>query len=148
MTLSREVRDRFLEFAHSPEARWTANFRDLNAAVTRMATLAEGGRITAPVLEDELARLRGAWAEPQDPGSDTSVLEAVVGAKRLAEIDPFDQVQLAHVIGACRESDSQSDAGRRLFRVSRLRRRQTNDADRLGKYLARFGLTWAECRGK
>jgi transcriptional regulatory protein RtcR len=29
-----------------------------------------------------------------------------------------------------------------LFAVSRLQRKSTNDADRLKKYLARFGLSW------
>ena len=39
-----------------------------------------------------------------------------------------------------------SDAGRKLFQISRLGRKKTNDADRLSKYLARFGLSWSECR--
>jgi len=146
ITLSREVRDAFMKFALSPEARWTANFRDLNAAITRMATMAEGGRITAAVLEDELTRLRAAWAQPVESGDRSAVLLEVLGAKRAGEIDPFDQVQLAYVIGVCRESRTQSAAGRTLFQVSRLGRKQTNDADRLSKYLARFGLSWSECR--
>jgi len=145
VTLSKEARERFLAFAHSAEARWSANFRDLNAAITRMATLAEGGRITPPVLEEELARLRVSWAEPEMEDDETELLNAVLGPKRLTEIDPFDQAQLAYVIRVCRESKSQSDAGRKLFRVSRLGRKHTNDADRLTKYLARFGLTWAAC---
>jgi hypothetical protein len=33
-------------------------------------------------------------------------------------------------------------AGRALFAASRLRRSSANDADRLRKYLARFGLDW------
>jgi transcriptional regulatory protein RtcR len=145
VTLSKEVRAKFLAFAHGPEARWSANFRDLNAAVTRMATLAEGGRITAGVLDDELARLRTAWSEPEMEDDEAELLNAVLGPKQLAEIDPFDQAQLAYVIRVCRESKSQSDAGRKLFRVTRLGRKHTNDADRLTKYLARFGLTWPEC---
>lgn len=145
VTLSREARERFLEFAHSTEARWSANFRDLNAAVTRMATLSLGGRITVPVLEDEIARLRAGWSD--GPGSDaaTGELETLLGPARFAKLDPFDQVQLAHVVGVCRESRSLSDAGRKLFAVSRLKRAHANDADRLGKYLARFGLSWEEC---
>jgi len=144
VTMSREVRERFLAFAHSGEARWTANFRDLNAAVTRMATLAAGGRITSAVLEDELGRLRAAWTEPE-AGDDTGgLLENLVGPQRLAEIDPFDQVQLAHVVRVCRESKNLSDAGRKLFSVSRLNRKHANDADRLAKYLARFGLGWGD----
>lgn len=145
VTMSREVREKFLAFAHSAEAVWSANFRDLNAALTRMATLAEGGRITAAVLDDELTRLRAAWAEPELDDDDAGLLNAVLGPPRLAELDPFDQAQLAYVIRVCRESRNQSDAGRKLFRVSRLGRKQANDADRLGKYLARFGLGWSEC---
>src|SRR5262249_20564524 len=45
MTFNKETRERFLKFATSPEARWTGNFRDFNAAVRRMATLSPGGRI-------------------------------------------------------------------------------------------------------
>jgi transcriptional regulatory protein RtcR len=45
VTMSREARARFLDFAVSAEARWPGNFRDFNAAVVRMATLAPGGRI-------------------------------------------------------------------------------------------------------
>jgi transcriptional regulatory protein RtcR len=41
----KEARDQFLKFAESTSAQWTATFRDLNAAVTRMATLSLGGRI-------------------------------------------------------------------------------------------------------
>ena len=153
VTMSREVRDRFLDFGRAPAARWTANFRDLNAAVTRMATLAEGGRITDPVLDEELGRLRTLWDKPTSddvPGAETSaddLLLETLGPKRVDELDPFDRVQLAYVIRACRDAGTQSEAGRRLFAVSRLARKHTNDADRLAKYLARFGLDWASARG-
>jgi len=142
VTMSREVREAFLKFALSPEARWTANFRDLNAAIIRMGTLAQGGRITLLDLEAELGRLRVAWAEPIKPGDETQLLESVLGIARCAALDPFDQVQLAYVLRVCRESRTQSDAGRKLFQVTRQERKQPNDADRLGKYLARFDLTW------
>jgi transcriptional regulatory protein RtcR len=33
------------------------NFRDLNAAVVRMATLAQGGRISVKIVEEEIERL-------------------------------------------------------------------------------------------
>lgn len=62
------------------------------------------------------------------------------------EIDPFDRVQLAHVVAVCRRSKSLSEAGRELFAVSRRKRAVTNDADRLKKYLAKFGLDFARCR--
>jgi transcriptional regulatory protein RtcR len=60
---------------------------------------------------------------------------------RLAALDRFERVQLEDVIRVCREASSLSEAGRLLFAASRTARRSTNDADRLRKYLARFGLT-------
>ena len=44
VTFNREARDLYLTFAMAPEAAWSANFRDLSASVTRMATLAPQGR--------------------------------------------------------------------------------------------------------
>jgi transcriptional regulatory protein RtcR len=58
------------------------------------------------------------------------------------ELDPFDAVQLREVIRVCRGSRSLSEAGRRLFPVSRAGKESPNDADRLRKYLARFELTF------
>jgi transcriptional regulatory protein RtcR len=48
------------------------------------------------------------------------------------------------VVATCRASRSLSDAGRKLFAASRTKRASTNDADRLRKYLARFGLDWRD----
>ena len=44
----------------------------------------------------------------------------------------------------CRSARSLSAAGRELFAASRKNRTSTNDADRLRKYLARFGLSWEQ----
>jgi transcriptional regulatory protein RtcR len=49
---------------------------------------------------------------------------------------------LAAVIKVCRECRTLSEAGRILFGSSRERKKAANDADRLRKYLARFGLSW------
>ncbi|MBI5496888.1 MAG: sigma 54-interacting transcriptional regulator [Deltaproteobacteria bacterium] len=141
VTFSREARQRFLDFATSGEATWAGNFRDFNASVTRMATLADGGRISTGVVDSELARLRAQWSRPGTPG-DTDALAGVL--PRPADVDLFDRAQLVEVIRTCRGSKSLSEAGRRLFAASRARRRSVNDADRLRKYLARFGLTWAD----
>jgi transcriptional regulatory protein RtcR len=64
----------------------------------------------------------------------------------LADIDLFEQSQLETVLKVCRASTSLSEAGRQLFAVSRQQKKQPNDADRLRKYLARFGLSWEEVR--
>jgi transcriptional regulatory protein RtcR len=71
-------------------------------------------------------------------------LDALLGADAAAQLDQFDAVQLQAVVGICRQSLSLSDAGRKLFAVSRMAKRQPNDADRLKKYLARFGLAWED----
>jgi transcriptional regulatory protein RtcR len=149
VTFSREARARFLKFAISSEARWQGNFRDLNGAVTRMATLAPGGRISTQVVEEEIERLCSAWSAPKGPvlyGGDQS-LEELLSHEELEEIDLFDRLQLAAVINVCRESRTLSEAGRALFGSSRERKTTSNDADRLRKYLARFGLSWDMVRG-
>jgi len=141
-----EARRRYVAFATSPEAPWSGNFRDLNASVTRMATLASGGRITEEVVAEELARLRAAWrhsggGEAAGPVGEDG-LEELLG-EAAADLDRFDRVQLADVVRACRASRSLSEAGRVLFAASRSRKKSSNDADRLRKYLARFGLDFA-----
>lgn len=131
-----EARRAWLAFATSPQATWRGNFRELSASVTRMATFATSGRITLDVVEDEINRLRYNWQE-----SRPSALTALLGAEA-ENIDLFDRMQLEHVIAICRQAKSLSAAGRQLFDVSRQGKTSVNDADRLRKYLARFGLTW------
>jgi transcriptional regulatory protein RtcR len=60
----------------------------------------------------------------------------------LDQIDPFDLVQLVYVVSICSKSRSLSEAGRLLFAKSREQRKSTNNAERLRKYLAHFGLSW------
>jgi transcriptional regulatory protein RtcR len=144
VTFSREARARFLKFAVSADARWQGNFRDLNGAITRMATLAPGGRISTQVVEEEVERLSSTWNASKSAGSDDGgqSLEELLGAERLEEIDLFDRLQLAAVIKVCRECRTLSEAGRTLFGSSRERKKTANDADRLRKYLSRFSLSW------
>lgn len=130
----KEARERFLDFSRSSQASWRGNFRELGSAITRMATLAEQGRITLALVEEEIIRLRESWCEdPWEP-----LMEQ--------EIDLFDRRQLETVLDVCRRSESLSQAGRELFAVSRLKKANPNDADRLRKYLARFGLSWETIR--
>lgn len=145
MTFNKEARRRFLDFAISDTATWRANFRDLNGAVTRMATLAPGSRINVATVEEEILRLGIAWRNSTPDGND-GLLAELLGAERTAELDRFDAVQLAETIRVCRRSKTLSEAGRRLFGVSRTRKASPNDADRLRKYLARFGLSWDDCQ--
>jgi transcriptional regulatory protein RtcR len=143
VTMNKQARQRFLQFAESSEATWPANFRDLNAAVTRMATLADGGRITTAEVEEEIGRLQMSW-QGQSPSTDRSILSDILAEDDIATLDLFDRAQLETVLRICRESKSLSDAGRKLFAVSRQAKKQPNDADRLRKYLAKFGIAWPE----
>jgi transcriptional regulatory protein RtcR len=144
VTFNKEARTLFLDFAVSPEAKWSANFRDLNGAVTRMATLAQGGRITVQVVAEEIGRLQAMWRGPAAERHEQLVVSGILGPEAAGRLDRFERVQLAEVLTVCRESRTLSEAGRRLFAVSRTRRRQANDADRLRKYLGRFGINWKD----
>ena len=143
VAFNKEARDRFLAFATSLDAAWSGNFRDLNAAVTRMATLARGGRIGVDLVDGEIARLRTSWKPSPQPGA-TNAAVRFLGEERAAALDPFDRVQLEEVLRTCERAKSLSDAGRRLFAQSRAKKTSVNDADRLRKYLLRFGLSWRE----
>jgi transcriptional regulatory protein RtcR len=164
---NQEAEKAFLRFAVSKEARWNGNFRDLNAALVRMATFARGSRINLEIFEQEKTRLLEAWAGDdgdalvEDSGNENSVGESGIGAgsgvvkrsletllegEALAKIDRFDRVQLAEVVRVCRASRTLSEAGRILFNISGEKRKVRNDADRLRKYLAKFGLNWERCK--
>jgi transcriptional regulatory protein RtcR len=144
---NREARQRFLQFATSGEALWSGNFRDLNGAVVRMATLARGGRITIELVDEEIARLRAEWHPHAVTSSPTTaLLLRCLGEEKLAVVDSFERVQLEHVLEVMHRARSLSDAGRLLFNASRQQKRTANDADRLRKYLAKFGLDWKSVR--
>jgi transcriptional regulatory protein RtcR len=142
VTFNKEARTRFLDFALSSAASWRGNFRDLNAAVARMATLSSGGRITVEAAEEEIERLKYSWGG--QGGGSFPTLHSLLTEEQIAEIDHFDLVQLEEVVAVCRNSSSLSDAGRKLFDRSRARKASSNDADRLRKYLMRFELDWEQ----
>lgn len=161
VSFTTDARIAFLRFATNAEAKWTHNFRDLGAAVVRMATLAPGGRIRKLEVDDEIARLRATWGDATSSersaddrplgegstrdgkGSSAASRVDVFLGEAAEELDLFDRVQLEAVLEVCARSASLSDAGRALFDKSLARRTSRNDADRLRKYLARFGLDWA-----
>jgi len=136
---------RYQKFATDPGTLWQGNFRDLGASVQRMCTLAPRGRITLAMVEDEIATLERIWRDAsRDP--DMQILVDHLG-DAASDVDEFDRVQLAAVIRVCQQSASISAAGRRLFAASRAAKSSRNDADRLRKYLDKFGLDWAGCHG-
>ncbi len=152
ITMNREARQAFLKFAQLPEATWHGNFRDLNAVMIRLATLAEKGRITEPLVQSETALLQAHWERLAPPaaalaGDDATLLTSLLGRGYSERFDSFDLVQLAHVARTCRASKTMAEAGRRLFAVSRAAKQKSNDTDRVKKFLTRFGLTWEKVTG-
>ncbi|MBQ7177077.1 MAG: RNA repair transcriptional activator RtcR [Victivallales bacterium] len=144
ITFNKEARERFLEYALHPDTAWSGNFRELNAMVVRMATLANGGRIDLKTVQAEIARVRKKTPPPE---ADNALAE-LLGTDYAEHFDRFDLAQLRETIAVCRSSGSLAEAGKRLFAVSRLNRRSVNDSDRLGKYLAKYGLDFAKIKNQ
>ena len=148
ISFNKEARERFLRFAFDKANTWPGNFRDLNAMVTRMATLSDGGRITAEQVDEEIKRclesgisshdgtLPAAQAQSVSDGD----LAALLGRNFRERYDDFDLALLAHVVDVCRASESAADAARKLYAVSMKAKKSSNNTDRLSKYLAKFGL--------
>ncbi len=133
----------YLKFGHSTPAQWRANFRDLNASMIRMATLAEGGRINDEIVHAETIRLLSDWQgfEPEHQ-PDQSHLQKYLSSEQINEIDLFDQAQLDVVMNICEKSKNMAEAGRMLFNASRQNKTSSNDTHRLKVYLQRFGLSF------
>lgn len=146
VSFNQAAREHYLRFAQTPQALWRANFRDLNSSITRMATLAQGGRITEALVTGEIQRLSYDWQafQHQEQAQETELLENLVAAEVLADTDYFDQIQLAEVLRVCRASKNLADAGRKLFNISRTQRSSQNDSHRLRVYLQKYGLTFEQ----
>lgn len=153
VSFSKEALKAYLSFATGDDAHWIGNFRDLNASIVRMSTLAPAGRITEAVVADEIEKLRRLWRAASRDREDRPTardaeddLRDLLGDAAFDALDRFDRVQLADVVRVARSSKTISDAGRKLFAVSRTKKKSANDADRLKKYLAGFGLTFDRLR--
>lgn len=144
VSFNKAAREQYLNFARSPKALWRANFRDLNASITRLATLATGGRITEQLVHEEIQRLNRAWSGFDEHNDDG--LNSVLPAETLAELDVFDRVQLAEVVRVCKASQSLAEAGRTLFNHSRQQKTSVNDSHRVKQYLQKFGLSFQELK--
>ena len=142
VTFNKAARDRYLSFSKSPEATWSANFRDLNASITRMGTLSDGGRITLDVVNEEIERLKHKW----NPSEETTFrsLRDLLTPNELSELDLYDQILLSGIIDVCKHSKSMADAGRKLFNVSRNAKTTNNDSHRIKQILAKNGLSFKD----
>lgn len=143
------ARQLYEHFATSSEATWQGNFRDLTASMIRLTTLADSKVIRVVDVQAEIARLIELWSSSSAVLPDQNVnnnnnteqiLKQHLNEVVLAEIDPFDAVQLAYVITVCTQHNNQAAAGRYLYANSRDKLKNANDSDRLRKYLIKFDL--------
>ncbi len=143
ISFATDAKKHYLRFALDPSSAWVGNFRDLNASVARLATLAVRDRITRGLVEEEITRLNQQWTAGTEE-TDINLVRELMSPSRVDELDRLDIVQLAEIIRVCRRSPSMSAAGKTLFGASRLRRKTANDSDRIKKLLERYDLTWAD----
>lgn len=139
---NKEAQNMFMKYAQT--APWPGNFRDFNAAITRMATLSQSGRIGTDQVRAEIQRQSKQWQGQQKSApANSDLVQEILGAAS-TEVDPFDYIQLNEVLRICRSTHSRAEAGRQLFAVSRLKKKTNNDSDRLAKYLDRFDISWEQ----
>ena len=121
-------------------------FRDMALVRIIRSIAPRHGRITTEVVDDEVQRLNAFWRRATDDDGTGTIIEDLLGAEAAARLDRFDAVQLATVLRTCREHATASSAGRALFAISRQEKKSSNDADRLTKYLARFGIRFEDVK--
>jgi len=149
---NKQARDKYLKFAKSAEATWTGNFRDLNASVTRMGVLSEGGRIDEDNVDQEIRRLENDWKEDlirkpmAIPSSEK--LEKLISNEKLAELDLYDKILINAVAEICSSSRSMAEAGRKLFNRSRTQKSSTNDSHRVKQLLDKYGIRFQDLSSK
>ena len=146
VTMSKEARRKYLEFATSPAATWNNNFRDLKASVVRMAAYADGGRITIACVNREIEHLRKKWSDSAAERERFPLTRKVLGAERMAELDRIALVQIETVIETCLNSRTRAEAGRTLYGASRSNNSATNYNSLLNLFLKRYGLDWDTIR--
>lgn len=149
VSFNKAARERYIKYCHSPRALWSANFRDLNASITRMATLASGGRITTDVVDQEISRLERKWQHhPSGDIHPAKIIEPIIGTAAADRLDLYDQIKLAGLIAICRDSASMADAGRKLFNISRNTKKSSNDSHRVKQLLNRYDIAFSDIAGK
>ncbi len=131
---------KYLELAMSGQSSWEFSLEDLHRSLGRLALESGEDGITTDLVKMEFDRLNDEWAEEV---CEDAMLRVVPEEMRY-QLDQFQKTQLIEVLRVCMRSRSLSEAGRRLFASSRARKKSVNDADRLRKYLQRFGLEWKQ----
>ena len=146
VTFNTEAKKAFMAFAMNHP--WRGNFRELNAMLTRLATLAPEGRIDLDTMRTELERCQRRDNDNPSHHNMHGMLLHLLGADYESRYDLFDIMQLTDVLEVCHDCATLSEAGRKLFAVTRQAKTNPNDADRLKKYLSHFNLTFHDIKPK
>ncbi len=138
-----EAKNAYLKFACSPSALWPGNFRTLSSSIERMHTYAFQGIIDMPIVEKEIQHLTKLWNSRKE-WQEQEEFPLVAKFQKMIDrdLDLFEKVQLDKVLEICLQSDNRSEAGKRLFALSRLRKTSSDDTTRLNKYLKSYNLDW------
>lgn len=144
-----EARKAYLNFAYSPRALWPGNFRSLASSMERMHTYSIHGIIDMKNVEREIEHLEHLWGRRYEWIQGMEFPHVTRVQERIGrELDLFEKVQLEKVLEICLSCDQRSEAGRKLFAVSRLKKTSVDDTARLNKYLKSFNLTWDDLQRK
>ncbi len=148
LAFNRQARARYMEFALSSDAIWAGNFRDLNASVTRMGVLSEGGRIDEDNVIEEIERLKNDWNGSTMVGDATSsavsMVEQLIGTEAMQKLDLYDHILIGGVAKVCAGSRSMAEAGRSLFNHSRTQKSSVNDSHRIKQILDKYGIRFKD----
>ncbi|MCQ2393043.1 MAG: RNA repair transcriptional activator RtcR family protein [Kiritimatiellae bacterium] len=149
----RELRLLDQEFASSMGSpyNWPGNFREFNAIIYRMATLADQNLITNDIVQHELDRVRRLRREAQSLeafnrgqapssspwGQSSQDIDRIIAALKInLDLPPIERAQLREVIRVCRASRNQTQAYRTLYGKS------DNNSSTLLRFLQRHGTSF------
>lgn len=139
---NKEAQEKYLEFAWSPAATWTGNFRDLSSSITRMVTLCDNNRINLETVLQEIERLKLDWHTSGDAQDDaTPTVPDCLTEDRWAQMGLVERVEFNCVLSVCLSTRTQKEAAERLY-TSQAWDGGTNPSGRLSNYLRRYGLTY------
>lgn len=140
---TKEAKDTFLEYAKTSP--WEGNFRELNKIVTRMAVFSKktNGKITKEIVDNEISRVNNSASHlaPVESPSSSINLNDFLDEGYETKYNPLDLYVLSHIIQVCKDSETQAEAGRKLFK-----KKLSNHSDRMSKELKKFGLTWEKIK--
>ena len=149
VTFSKEARERVPRLRNERARRHgQRNFRDLNAVITRLATLAPAGRITVDQVRAEVSHLRAIWsaAPRSEDGEPRGPHPGARNCRRSRSL------RSCAARGCAPRVPEQPEPVRRrthdLRSVARAQEQLPTMPDRLRKYLARFSLEWGDLKAR